>query len=132
MQGEFMVKEKILVADDEVDFLEVIKLRLRANGYDVVTAFNGEEALKKIRNEKPDALLLDIMMPGIDGLEILRQVRLENMNLPIFILTAFSNEERYSLANKFNATGYILKTSDLQKEIDKINSILAILRKEKK
>lgn len=127
-----MTKEKILVADDEVDFLEVIKPRLMANGYEVVTAFDGEDALKKVRSEHPDALLLDIMMPGIDGLEVLRQVRLENINLPIFILTAFSNEERYSLANKLNATGYILKTSDLQKEIDKINSILAILKREKK
>jgi DNA-binding NtrC family response regulator len=127
-----MPKKKILVVDDEIDFLKVIKLRLEVNGYDVVTAFDGEEALKKIKTEKPDALLLDILMPKIDGLGILKKVREENNNLPIFIMTAFSNEERYSLANKFKASGFILKTSDLQKEVDSINSILSISEEGKK
>jgi len=127
-----MSKKKILVVDDEIDFLKVIKLRLEVNGYDVITAFDGEEALKKIKTEKPDALLLDILMPKIDGLGILRKVREENKSLPIFIMTAFSNEERYSLANKFNASGFILKTSDLQKEVDNINSILSISKEGKK
>jgi len=127
-----MAKKKILVVDDEIDFLKVIKLRLEVNGYDVITAFDGEEALKKIKTEKPDALLLDILMPKIDGLGILKKVREENKSLPIFIMTAFSNEERYSLANKFNASGFILKTSDLQKEVDNINSILSISKEDKK
>jgi DNA-binding response OmpR family regulator len=127
-----MQKKKILVVDDEMDFLKVIKLRLEVNGYDVITAFDGEEALKKVKTEKPDALLLDILMPKIDGLGILKKVREENKSLPIFIMTAFSNEERYSLANKFNASGFILKTSDLQKEVDNINSILSISKEEKK
>lgn len=127
-----MAKQKILLVDDEVDFLEVLKLRLEANNYDVVTASNGNEALDKFKKESPDALLLDVMMPGMDGLEVLRRIREENEHLPIFIITAFSNEERFKSANKFNASGFILKTSDLQKEIDKIAGVINISSKYKK
>ena len=61
-------KKKILVVDDELDFLGVIKLRLEKNNYEVVTATNGLECLKKIKKDKPDAVLLDILMPKLDGL----------------------------------------------------------------
>jgi DNA-binding response OmpR family regulator len=127
-----MGKKKILIVDDEMDFIKVMQLRLQANGYEVITAFSGEEAFKKIKDEKPDALLLDIMLPGEDGLSILKKIRQENKNLAVFIITAFSNEERYALANKFNASGFILKTSDLQKEVQNITSILSLTEKEKK
>ncbi|MDP3791426.1 MAG: response regulator [Candidatus Omnitrophota bacterium] len=115
---------KILVVDDEVDFLEVIKIRLEANGYNVVTAGNGEDALKKLKDEKPDAVLLDILMPGIDGLEVLRRIRKMDENLPVYIITAFSTEERFKVANKFGASGFIVKTDDLGKQIKSINSVL--------
>jgi DNA-binding response OmpR family regulator len=127
-----MGKKKILIVDDEMDFIKVMQLRLQANGYEVITAFSGEEAFKKIKDEKPDALLLDIMLPGEDGLSILKKIRQENKNLAVFIITAFSNEERYALANKFNASGFILKTSDLQKEVQNITSILSLTEKEGK
>jgi DNA-binding response OmpR family regulator len=130
--GGFMGKKKILIVDDEMDFIKVMQLRLQANGYEVITAFSGEEAFKKIKDEKPDALLLDIMLPGEDGLSILKKIRQENKNLAVFIITAFSNEERYALANKFNASGFILKTSDLQKEVQNITSILSLTEKEEK
>lgn len=121
-----MGKKKILVVDDEVDFIEVIRLRLEANDYEVVTAFNGEDALKKIKDEKVDAVLLDILMPGIDGLEVLRRIRKIDENLPVYIITAFSTEERFKMANKFGASGFIVKTDDLNKQIKSINSALDI------
>jgi len=119
-----MGKKRILVVDDEVDFIEIIRLRLEANDYDVVTAFNGEDALKKIKDEKVDAVLLDILMPGIDGLEVLRRIRKMDENLPVYIITAFSTEERFKMANKFGASGFIVKTDDLSKQIKSINSVL--------
>ena len=70
-----MAKNKILVVDDEIDFLEMIKLRLEANNYDVVTAMDGNEALEKFKNEKPSAVLLDILMPGMDGIETVKRLR---------------------------------------------------------
>lgn len=127
-----MKKKKVLVVDDEVDFLEMIKLRLEANNYEVVTAFDGKEALEKVKKDKPDAVLLDVLMPGIDGIDVLKKIRKENDKLPIFIITAFSNEERFKLANKFNASGFILKTSDLQSEINNITSAIAIADRYKK
>src|SRR3989338_10754303 len=113
-------KKKILVVDDEIDFLELLRMRLEANKYDVVTAIDGNDALVKIKTEKPDAVLLDILMPGMDGLDVLRRIRKDDEDLPVFIITAFSNEERFRLANKFNASGFILKTSDIQQEIENI------------
>ena len=123
--------KKILLIDDEMDFITVMQLRLQANGYTVITAYTGEEALRKIKEEKPDALLLDIMLPGEDGLSILKKIRQENQNIPVFMMTAFSNEERYSVANKLNASGFILKTSELQKEVQKITAILALADEKK-
>lgn len=126
-----MKKKKILVVDDEVDFLEILKKRLTVNNYDVVTASSGEDALNKFKKENPNAILLDIMLPGMDGLGVLKKIREENKTLPIFILTAFSNEERVKSANKFNATGYIVKGGDLQGEIDNITKTLEIADKYK-
>jgi len=127
-----MAKKRILLVDDEIDFLQLLKARLEANGYSVVTAMNGKEALEKFKREKPDALILDVMMPEINGLEVLREIRKDDQKIPIFIITAFSNEERFKAANQFNASGFIMKTSDLQSEIDNINVTLGIAAKYKK
>jgi len=121
-----MTKKKILVVDDEIDFLEMIRLRLEANNFSVVTAMDGNEALEKFRSEKPSAILLDVLMPGMDGLNVLKQIRKEDAVIPIFIVTAFSNEERFKIANKFNASGFIVKTQDLQQEIQNITSAIGI------
>ena len=121
-----MAKSKILVVDDEIDFLEMIRLRLEANNYQVITAMDGNEALGKFKTEKPVAVLLDILMPGMDGIDVLKKIRKENGKVPIFIITAFSNEERFKLANKFNASGFIVKTSDLQREIQNITTAIGI------
>ncbi|MFA5096189.1 MAG: response regulator [Candidatus Omnitrophota bacterium] len=127
-----MDKKKILLVDDEIDFLQLLKARLETNGFNVVTAMNGKEALEKFREQKPDALILDVMMPEINGLEVLKAVRKENEAIPIFIITAFSNEERFRVANQFNASGFIMKTSDLQSEIVNIKNALKIAEKYKK
>ena len=121
-----MAKRKILVVDDEIDFLEMMRLRLEANNYSVVTASEGNEALEKFRKEKPSAVLLDILMPGMDGIDVLKKMRKEDTKIPIFIITAFSNEERFKLANTFNASGFIVKTNDLQSEIQNITTAIGI------
>jgi len=117
-------KKKILVVDDEPDFLGVITIRLEENDYEVITASNGNDAFKKVKEDKPDAVLLDILMPGIDGLKLLRMIRKVDEKLPIYIITAFSTEERFKMANKFGASGFIVKTNDLSKEIDNITAAL--------
>ena len=119
-----MEKKKILVVEDEPDFLEVITVRLEENDYEVITASNGNDAFKKIKEDKPDAVLLDILMPGMDGLKLLRMIRKVDEKLPIYIITAFSTEERFKMANKFGASGFIVKTNDLSREIDNITAAL--------
>ena len=124
-----MGRKKILVVDDEVEFLDMIKLRLEANDYEVVTATNGKDALEALKKHKPDAVLLDVLMPGMNGLEVLKRIRSEDKDLPVFIITAFSSEERFELANRFNASGFIVKTDDLKKEVDNITGIIGIADK---
>lgn len=126
-----MDKKKIMVVDDEPDFLKMIKIRLEVNNYEVAVCDNGAEALDKIREEKPDAVLLDILMPGLDGLEVLKRIRKQNKSLPVFIITAFSNEERFELANKLNASGFIVKTNDLKREVENITNVLNLADKYK-
>ena len=128
---EYVEKKKILVVDDEQEFLRMIKMRLEANDYEVATVVSGEEALEKLKNYKPDAVLLDVLLPGLNGIEVLKKIRKDHKKLPIFIITAFSNEERFTLANKFNASGFIVKTSDLKKEVENIKSAIALADKYK-
>ena len=122
-------KKKILLVDDEIEFIEMFKTRLEANDLEVVTASQGDEALEKFKDEKPDALLLDILMPGMDGLEVLRRIRQDDKKVPIFIITAFSNEERFKVANQYNASGFIIKTADLKTEVVNIKNAIEISSK---
>lgn len=126
-----MDKKRILLVDDEPDFLEVIKIRLEANGYEVLTASNGKEALAALNNEKVDAVLLDILMPQMNGIETLKNIRQEDKQLPVFMLTAYSDKINFTLANELGASGYIVKTSDLQKEIETVNAVLRVADKYK-
>ena len=119
-----MAKRKILIVDDEPDFLEIMRVRLEADDYEVTTAANGDAALNYVKNDKPDAVLLDILMPGIDGLEVLRRIRKMDESLPVYIITAFSTDERFKEANKLGASGFIVKTDDLAKEVENITSAL--------
>ena len=119
-------KRAILVVDDELEFLKMIRVRLEANDYEVVTAVNGAEAMEKVNSYKLDAVLLDIMLPDINGIDVLKMIRKKHKDLPVFMITAFSSEERFASANKFNASGFISKTEDLQKEVDNITSAIRL------
>ena len=108
-----------------------MKSRLEANGYEVITASDGKEALDKVKRDKPDAVLLDILMPKMSGIEALKKIRKQDKKLPVFIITAFSNEERFKLANDLSASGFIVKTDDLKKQIENITSALSVADKYK-
>ncbi len=96
---------KILVVDDEVQIVSLLEKRLKANGYRVVTAFDGEEGFKKACSERPDLIILDVVMPKLSGIEVAFQLRAEEKtkHTPIIMLTAILNkgdEERHvSFAN---------------------------------
>ncbi|EKP98502.1 two-component response regulator [Lacticaseibacillus casei 21/1] len=103
-----MMAKKILVVDDEKPISDIVKFNLDKEGYDVVTAYDGEEALKKVEADSPDLILLDLMLPKIDGLEVARQIRKEH-DTPIIMLTAKDSEIDKVLGLELGADDYVTK-----------------------
>ena len=94
MAGKHTARKHIVVVEDEIDILEVIEYNLVREGYQVSVARDGTAGLKKIRKKKPDLVLLDLMLPGIDGLEICRLLKSKpkTSSIPIIIVTAKDDE----------------------------------------
>ncbi|MFC1592670.1 response regulator [Candidatus Omnitrophota bacterium] len=114
-------KIHILLVDDEPDFIEPISFWLKANGYPVLIASNGQEALETVKKNKPDMVFLDIKMPGMDGIETLKRIREFNKELPVIILTAYPTIEHFSQTQKLNVSGFFDKAgnmNELRKIID--------------
>lgn len=99
---------KILVVDDEASIVTMLAYNLKKEGYDVVTAEDGEVALEKFESEKPDLLLLDIMMPKMDGYEVCRKIR-KKSNVPIIMLTARADEVDKVVGLEMGADDYVTK-----------------------
>lgn len=100
--------KKILVVDDEKPISDIIKFNLNKEGFEVITAFDGEEALTKTETESPDLILLDLMLPKIDGLEVARQIR-KSKNTPIIIISAKDDEIDKILGLEMGADDYVTK-----------------------
>jgi len=106
-----MAKETILVVEDEEDIRELLKYNLEKEGYQVFAAATGEEALRAVRDRRPDLILLDLMLPGIDGLEVCRRIRggTQTQPLPIIMLTAKGEEADIVTGLELGADDYIVK-----------------------
>ena len=100
--------EKILVVDDEKPISDIIKFNLEKEGYEVVTAYDGEEALEKVESENPDLIILDLMLPKIDGLEVAKRVRAKH-TMPIIMVTAKDSELDKVLGLELGADDYVTK-----------------------
>jgi CheY-like chemotaxis protein len=106
-----MPKNKILIVDDEPDTLDTLAAILRARKYEVMIASSGAEGIEKAKKEKPDLILLDILMPNIDGYEVCTRLKLDKdtSKIPIIMLTAFSESSAIQKAYKVKADDYIIK-----------------------
>jgi len=106
-----MAKKKILVVDDEEDILELIRYNLAREGYKILCASSGEDGLKAAKSEKPDLIVLDLMLPGIDGLDVTRRLKAEDStrNIPIVMLTAKGEESDIVAGLELGAEDYITK-----------------------
>jgi len=106
-----MAKQKILIVDDEEDILELLQYNLTREGFVVISAMSGEEALKKANNETPDLIFLDLMLPGIDGLEAARRLKSNDKTsyIPIIMLTAKGEEADIVTGLELGADDYITK-----------------------
>lgn len=100
--------KKILVVDDEKPISDIVKFNLTKEGYEVTTAYDGEEALEKVKEVEPDLVLLDLMLPKMDGLEVCREIR-KNYTMPIIMVTAKDSEIDKVLGLELGADDYVTK-----------------------
>ncbi|HRF58803.1 MAG TPA: response regulator [Fimbriimonadaceae bacterium] len=102
---------KVLVCDDERHIVRLIQVNLERQGYTVVTAFDGKEGLEKVRSEKPDLVVLDVMMPYMDGFEVLKSLRREpeTESLPVIMLTAKAQDKDVFEGYHYGADMYLTK-----------------------
>ena len=127
MPGQQEAKLKILVVDDYAENVELLQELLVSSGYDVTTAYDGEEALKKVKAQIPDLILLDIMMPKLDGYQVCEALRAkeETKEIPIIFVTAKTEVKDWTHAI-FNVgvNSYITKPINPKKLLDKVKSVL--------
>lgn len=121
-----MPKERVLVVDDEEDILAVVKYHLEREGFRVILATTGEEAMDLVKNKMPDLILLDLMLPGIDGLEVTKKLKLDDKtkNIPIIMLTAKDEEADIVTGLEMGADDYVTKPFSPRVLVARIKAIL--------
>ena len=115
-----MEKIKILLVDDEKEFVETLSERIRMRDHDSKVALNGEEALKHIDDDLPDVVVLDLKMPGIDGMEVLKRIRNAYPNVQVIMLTGHGSEKDEKEARKLGAFEYLQKPVEIDTLMKKI------------
>src|SRR5256714_14005571 len=120
------MKHKILIVDDEPDAVEMIQFNMKAAGYDVVTAADGAEALKKARSVLPDLILLDLMLPEVDGVEVCKILRRDSQTrgIPIIMLTAKAAEIDRVLGLELGADDYVTKPFSPRELVLRIKNLM--------
>jgi len=121
-----MANKKILIVDDEVDILRLVGARLKLLGFDVITAMDGKEGLDKARSEKPDLMILDLMLPHLDGYQVCKMLKLDETykNIPIILFTAKASEEDKEVGVEAGADAYITKPFEPEILLGKIKELL--------
>ena len=120
-----MKKNKLLIVDDEIHILELLKYNLEGNGFDVIQAESGEEALDILERQTLDGVILDLMLPGIDGIEVLRKIRQsEHSRLPVIMLTAKNEEIDAVVGLEMGADDYIGKPFRTRELISRVKAVL--------
>jgi DNA-binding response OmpR family regulator len=123
MEDEANKRRKILVVDDEERMVRFIRLNLEHDGYVVIDAFNGKQALQRLRDSTPDLILLDVMMPDLDGFEVLQMIR-EITNVPVIMLTAKSEEDDRIRGLELGADDYITKPFSPRELVSRIKAVM--------
>jgi len=119
-------KKKILVVDDSQDMRIILSMRLKINGYDVIIAEDGQEGLDRARMDAPDLIILDLMLPKIDGYAVCRMLKFDDKykNMPVIILSALDQQEDREKAVGSGADAYFIKPFDLELLLNKIRSLI--------
>ena len=121
-----MAKGKILVVDDEIYIVHILDFSLGMEGYEVVTALDGEQAIEKANSEHPDLIVLDIMMPKLDGYETCKRLKADaaTRGIPVILLSAKGRNIDQKIGFEVGADDYITKPFSPRKLVERINAIL--------
>ncbi len=120
-----MMNQKILLVEDEDSLVEVVKLNLELEGYKVVVCGTGKEAVNRFKAEKFDLILLDVMLPEMDGFSVCQAIRLENKRVPILILTAKNSGQDRITGLKIGADDYLAKPFNLEELLLRIEKLIS-------
>lgn len=125
-RGSNMGKKKILVVDDEKNIVELIRINLERSGFDIIPAYTGEEAIEKTISNDPDLILLDLMLPDIDGFEVCRTIKLngKTKSIPIIMITAKSEESDKVIGLGLGADDYVTKPFGIRELEARIRTVL--------
>ena len=120
-------KIRLLLVDDEPDLVQMVSVRLKAAGYEVSTAYDGQEALEKVRESQPDLMILDLMLPKLDGYKVCRLLNFDERTraIPILIFTARAQVEDVTLATECGADAYLTKPFEAKMLLAKLQELLA-------
>jgi two-component system alkaline phosphatase synthesis response regulator PhoP len=128
-----MAKAKLLLIEDDVTLVKMYERKFTSDGYEVAVAYDGEEGLKKATDEKPDLIILDLMLPKLDGITLFKKLRSQAVTFktPVLLLTNFDQEDAVFECFKLGAVDYLLK-SDVtpQQVVTKVESLLKRNKKE--
>ena len=125
-------KLKVLLVDDEKEFVESLSERLELRNLDAKIAYDGEQALQAVKDGAPDFMVLDLRMPGIDGIEVLRRVKKTNPDVQVVILTGHGTDKEVKIAKKLGVVAYLEKPIDIDKLVGALNKAWEKLKKSKR
>ena len=119
-------KTRILIVDDEADLVSVLRIGLEIEGFEVIAASDGEEGLRKAREDRPELVVLDLMLPKLDGYRVCRALKFDERyrNLPIVILSARSGEQDRRLAFDMGADAFVTKPYDMKDLVSRVREQL--------
>lgn len=123
------MKFNLLLVDDEKEFVSTLAERLQMRGFQPQVAFSGEEALEMLKRNVPDVMVLDLKMPGIDGLEVLRRVKKRHPRVQVIILTGHGSERDEAAARRLGAFDHLQKPVDLNDLVQVMGQAFAESRK---
>lgn len=126
-----MAKMTILLVDDEPDFLEIMGGRIKNWGYNLIEASGGKEAVDAVKNLKPDAVILDYMMPDMDGVATLKEIRRFNKEVPVIMFTAYPTEKAMKSTKEMGISAFIPKLSTYTNVQASLRSALDMIEKQK-
>ena len=124
MDGKRDGMKRILIVDDQNGIRLLLQEVFRREGHEPVLAKNGFEALEKFREETPDCVLLDMKMPGMDGIEVLREIKAASLGTPVLMMTAYGEQEQIDAAKELGASGYFTKPFDIHELKDAVAALL--------